>query len=230
MYIKGDANIMEGIEWEVVQGRVDFECGLEFRSYAYNTAILKSARSIKNGKIAFDMTLDSHNADKKMIFTVNLDNNRRNEHISILFYSDGNIEVYEAKNGFNKQLASLMHNADIRDELKIIRKDNNFKRIRCNITIGITGSVITIHRNGVEILCTYKTTGYSAQINANFEGEGFSSIKNFTINNMKLTAFVVMEFSERFNNIYTKVIKPTCEKQDILCIRVDEICCPGKIT
>jgi len=97
VYTKGDASIMEEIEWEVVQGRVDFKYGLEFRSYTYDTAILKSARSIKNGIIAFDMALDSHNADKKMIFTVNLDNNRGNEHISILFYSDGNIEVCETK-------------------------------------------------------------------------------------------------------------------------------------
>jgi len=108
--------------------------------------------------------------------------------------------------------------------------DTRSERIRCNITITITGSVITILRNGVEMICTNKTTNYSAQINTYFEGEGFSSVKNFTVNNMKLTAFVVMEFSDQFNNIYTKVIKPTCEKQDILCIRVDEICCPGKIT
>lgn len=229
MYIKGDEDIMERIEWEVVQGRVDFKCGLEFRSYTYETAILKSARCIKNGKITFDMILDSHNTDKKMIFTVNFDNNRRNEHISILFFSDGNIEVYEEKQGFSKQLASLVDREDIRNELSIIRNDNNSKRIGCNIIIGITGSVITILRNGVEILYMYKTTNYVAQINAHFEGEGFCSIKNFIVNNMKLTAFVVMEFSDQFNNIYTNVIKPTCEKQDILCIRVDEICLPGKI-
>ncbi len=226
----GEIDIMEGIEWEVVQGRIDFECGLEFRSYTYDTAMLKSTRSIKSGTIAFNMTLDSHNADKKMIFAVNLDNNRVDEYINILFYSDGNMEVCETKNGFNKQLASLINNTDARNEFGIIRNDNNSKRISCNITITITGSVITILRNGVEMISTHKTTNYSAQIDTYFEGEGLCSVKNFTVNNMKLTAFVIMEFSDQFNNIYTRVIKPICKKQDILCIRVDEICCPGKIT
>lgn len=220
---------MDMAEWEVVQGRVNFEYGLEFRGYAYDVATLKSARNIKNGKISFDMTLDSHNADKKMIFTVNLDNNIGNEHISILFYSDGNIKIYEAKKGFNKQLASLIDSMDIMNQLEI-RSHNDSNRIRCNIIIAITGSVITIFRNGIEILCAYKTISCLAQINANFEGEGFSSIKNFSVSNMKSTAFVVMEFSEKFNNIYMKVIRPACEKQNILCIRIDEVCSPGKIT
>lgn len=220
---------MDVVEWEVVQGRVDFEYGLEFRSYAYDVAVLKSARNIKNGKISFDMTLDSHNIDKKMIFTLNLDNNIGNEHISILFYSDGNIEIYETKKGFNKQLASLIDSMDIMNQLKI-RSHNDSNRIRCNIIIAIAGSVITIFRNGIELLCTYKTTSYLAQINANFEGEGFSLIKNFSVSNMKSTAFVIMEFSEKFNSIYMKVIRPACEKQDISCIRIDEVYSPGKIT
>lgn len=217
---------MDEIKWEIVNGRVDFECGLEFRSYAYDTAILKSTKSIKNGKIIFSMLLDSHNVDKNMIFTVNLDNDRGHEHLSIMFYSDGNIQIWESKKGSNKQLASLKDNSDKRNEVRI----ENDNVIKCNIKIEICGSVITIYRNDIEILNAYKGTNYSTQINAYFEGQGISVVKNFSVINMKLSAFIIMEFSEQFNNIYTKVIKPTCEKEDILCIRVDEICYPGKIT
>lgn len=221
---------MAGIKWEVVQGRVNFECGLEFRGYTYETAKLKSAGNIKNGRIMFDMFLDSHNADKKMIFAVNLDNNKVNEQTSILFYSDGNIQVYEMKGKNSKQLASLINDSSIGSELGIAGNTDDFKGIRCNITIEITGSLIVIFRNAVEILSTYKTTNHSAQINVYFEGQGFSSIKNFTVETMKLTAFVIMAFSDRFTNIYTDIIKPICDEQDILCIRADEICSPGKIT
>lgn len=220
---------MERTDWEIVYGRIDFESGLEFRSYSYDVAMLKSAKRIKNGKISFDLTLDSYDADRRMMFTINLDNNSKNEHLNIVFYSNGNIEIYEEKKGFSKQLASLMDSSDLRDELLDIRNKNS-NRIRSNIKIEITGSVITIYKNGIEILYTYKTTNYSAQINANFEGEGLISIKNFIVDSKKLAAFVIMEFSERFNKIYNKVIRPTCENQDILCIRVDEICSPGKIT
>lgn len=223
---------MDAIKWETVNGRVDYEHGLEFRSYAYDSAMLKSTKSIKSGKIMFNALLDSRNNDRTMIFTINLDNDRKNEHLSILFHSDGNIEIWESRNNYNKQLSSLVNNnsTDERNGLPIMEVRNRINTIKCDIVIEICGSVITIYRNGIELLNAYKTTKYLAQINANFEGQGLSVIKNFTVNNMKLTAFVVMEFTDQFNKIYTEVIKPTCEKHDILCIRSDEICCPGKIT
>lgn len=213
---------MDEVKWETIEGRVDYTYGLEFRSYEYDVAILKSTGIIKNGKITFDVTLDSYNADKKMIFTLNLDNDRENEHLSILFYSDGNIQIWETTKEYNKKLAALR---DV--EIGQVKLET---RIKSRIVIDIYGSVITIFRNGISILNANKSTNYSAQVNANFEGQGFSIVKNFSIVNMKLTAFVIMDFSEQFENIYTKVIKPTCDKQDILCIRADEFCYPGKIT
>lgn len=219
---------MNEIKWEVTNGSVDCSDGLEFRSYLYEVAILKSAENIKNAKIEFYMSLNSYSSERNMIFTVNLENHRENEYLSILFHSDGNIEIWEVCKGFNKKLASLKKYEDENELLKRAKKGNN--SVKSKIKINICGSLITISRNDIEILNANKTTNYSAQVNINFEGQGLSVIKNFTITNMKLKAFVIMDFSEEFESIYTKVIKPICEKEQILCVRADEFRHPGKIT
>lgn len=42
--------------------------------------------------------------------------------------------------------------------------------------------------------------------------------------------FVLMPFREKLKEIYTEVYKPTCQKNNIDCWRVDEISRPGSIT
>lgn len=223
---------MDKIRWEVIEGRVEFSHGLEFRSRIFSSATIKSAKKITNAKISFNAILDSYNIDKNMIFTISLDNNQENKHINILFYSDRNIEIYESNAKDNKRLASLINNEE-RKSYGLTIEDmqiNSFTGEDFDIEIYIFGSVISIYRNSVEILNANKVGTYSAQVNANFEGNGLAMIKNFSVKDMKMQAFIVMDFSEQYRQIYLNVIKPACDNNNLICSRADELEHPGKIT
>lgn len=55
------------------------------------------------------------------------------------------------------------------------------------------------------------------------------SIRNFKVINEKPTAFVVMEFSSPYNDVYSEVIKQICDEQGLKVFRIDEQRGPGII-
>lgn len=55
------------------------------------------------------------------------------------------------------------------------------------------------------------------------------SIRNFEVINEKPTAFVVMEFSSPYNDVYSEVIKQICDEQGLKVFRIDEQEGPGII-
>lgn len=55
------------------------------------------------------------------------------------------------------------------------------------------------------------------------------SICNFKVINKKPTAFVVMEFSSPYNDVYSEVIKNICDEQGLKVFRIDEQKGPGII-
>ena len=62
-----------------------------------------------------------------------------------------------------------------------------------------------------------------------FLGQGDITIRNFDVLSDRRNAFIVMEFSETFNDLYTHVIKPVCKNSDINTVRADERHGPGQI-
>lgn len=93
----------------------------------------------------------------------------------------------------------------------------------------MVGSKAVLYVNDVLVCKTEQAKLSSSQITISLEGEGDIIVKNFMIATEKLKAFVVMDFSERFESIYTEVIKPVCDELDIECFRSDEYNYPGPI-
>jgi hypothetical protein len=62
-----------------------------------------------------------------------------------------------------------------------------------------------------------------------FLGQGDITVSNFEVISEVRNAFVVMEFSEVFNDLYAHVIKPVCKNADINAVRADERHGPGQI-
>ena len=54
-------------------------------------------------------------------------------------------------------------------------------------------------------------------------------ISDFIIQKQKPTAFVVMQFTDPYNELYADVIKPLCEKFGLSVLRADDIYGPGQI-
>jgi hypothetical protein len=54
-------------------------------------------------------------------------------------------------------------------------------------------------------------------------------IRNFTVEAKRPTAFVVMQFTAPYNELYAEVIKPVCEELGLTAVRLDETFGPGVI-
>lgn len=87
----------------------------------------------------------------------------------------------------------------------------------------ITGSKLEFLVNNVNIitynfpfLITRTQTGLWCQ------GKEKIIIKNFSVNGEKAKTFVIMEYSQKYNDLYTEVIKPVCKDNNIEPIRADE--------
>lgn len=88
--------------------------------------------------------------------------------------------------------------------------------------IDIKGSNIILKVNKVE-LCKANYDFQNDQIGFVLKGKDEIIVKNIEVLATPLTAFVVMQFSDEYNELYKEIIKPVCEKYNISCVRADEL-------
>jgi len=108
-----------------------------------------------------------------------------------------------------------------------INSGNNI--VHYDIHIEVVGSKCIIYVNDVLVCKTEQAKLSFSQISFSLEGEGNITIENFEIQTEKMKAFVIMDFSEKFEYIYSEVVKPVCNELDIECYRADEYNYPGSI-
>lgn len=84
------------------------------------------------------------------------------------------------------------------------------------------GSILTLYMNGIEIT-TLNVSLIESQIELYINSESDVMIKDIVVESQRDKAFVIMQFSSEFNELYENVIKPTCEKYNIECVRADDI-------
>lgn len=97
-----------------------------------------------------------------------------------------------------------------------------------NIEIQIIGSSIKLLVNGVSVANAISNIN-KCQPALFLRGECRISIENIIIDSNPIKAFVVMQFTPVFNDLYDEVIKPTVESFKIDCIRADDIYTSGSI-
>ncbi|MBU1862548.1 MAG: hypothetical protein KKH94_02650 [Candidatus Omnitrophica bacterium] len=94
----------------------------------------------------------------------------------------------------------------------------------------LNGSQVSLFVNGVEVV--KKNLPYvvpQSQVGIFCVDESNITIRNFKVINKKPTAFVVMEFSSQYNDVYSEVIKNICDEQGLEVLRIDEKKGPGII-
>jgi nucleoside 2-deoxyribosyltransferase len=95
-----------------------------------------------------------------------------------------------------------------------ISKDYDFR-------ISINGSIIRLFVNEIQVAhCIHEVRQSQLQI-------AFSSfediiVKDFKVSKVKPKAFVVMQFTEEYNELFNEVIKPVCEDFGLDCERADD--------
>ena len=97
-----------------------------------------------------------------------------------------------------------------------------------DIKVQIIGSKISLFVNDILVIVADEIIK-KAQIQLGFFGESEIVVSDFKVNDEKSKAFVVMQFSQDFNDLYNEVIRPVCEGFDLECIRADECFTTGSI-
>ncbi|MHC0443096.1 hypothetical protein [Flavobacterium sp. 3-210] len=87
--------------------------------------------------------------------------------------------------------------------------------------IRVEGSVITLFVNGVKIAEKIQEIK-KGQVRFYLRAESEIIISNIQVSAMQPTAFIVMQFTSEYNQLYTEVIKPVCENFGFKCERADE--------
>lgn len=96
------------------------------------------------------------------------------------------------------------------------------------VEVRVSGSRIDLYINKI-LVCTAYYKIYPSQVTLFITGTKEIIVKDFSVSTQKSSAFIVMQFTEEFNALYTEVIKPTCEKYGLKAIRGDDIYSTGLI-
>ncbi|WP_191860743.1 TIR domain-containing protein [Hanstruepera ponticola] len=89
------------------------------------------------------------------------------------------------------------------------------------LKITVTGSIISLFVNGILIASAIENVR-KGQLQIAFSSRKEIIVKNFKVNLLKPKAFIVMQFTEDYNQLYTEVIKPVCESYGLEVERADE--------
>ncbi len=99
-----------------------------------------------------------------------------------------------------------------------------------DISVSVNGSILALFVDGVEVVrCNLPTPFYQSQVGLFFVGKQDIQVKEFSVENQKPKAFVVMQFGAPYNDVYMEVIKSVCEELGVDVLRIDESVGPGLI-
>lgn len=85
----------------------------------------------------------------------------------------------------------------------------------------VKGSKIVLSVDDIQVLSFIETIS-KAPLKLFLVGEGEITVSNFRVTQQKPIAFVVMQYSEEYNQLFDEVIKPTCEGKGFECIRAND--------
>ena len=94
-------------------------------------------------------------------------------------------------------------------------------KIFYSIKITVVGSLISLFINDILVTAGVENVR-KGQIQLAFSSNEAIVVKNFKVTPLKPRAFVVMQFSETYNQLYDEVIKPVCEEFGLEVERADE--------
>jgi len=170
-------------------------------------AFIKSNLNFENGEIDFKVKIREQHAMCQVIFNSDTGGNlniglNTND---ILF----GITKYNVETSKWELIAGTGSNENVEIDTEY------------NIKITIYGSVITLYANEIKVAETIHEVRQS-QLQIAFISSNEITLKDFKVANVKPKAFVVMQFSDEYNDLFNEVIKPVCEDYGLECERADD--------
>lgn len=99
-----------------------------------------------------------------------------------------------------------------------------------SLKVTLAGSRVTLHANRVEVLSTNLPFPVpESQVGLFCFSKSAVTIENFKVTALKPRAFVVMQFTEPYDELYNDVIRPVCNDLGLDALRADETFTPGLI-
>ena len=89
------------------------------------------------------------------------------------------------------------------------------------IKIIVSGSIVSLYINDILVTASISNVR-KGQLQIAFSATNEIIAKNFKVTPLKPKAFIVMQFTKEYNQLYTEVIKPVCEKYGLEVERADE--------
>lgn len=106
----------------------------------------------------------------------------------------------------------------------------NLKAGIYKLSVGVVGSRVTLTVNGVDVCHAMVPVVWStAQAGIWCRSRTQLTISGFKVESAPPKAFVVMQFSPDFNELYSDVVKRVCEENGVEAVRADEQFGPGLI-
>jgi hypothetical protein len=97
-----------------------------------------------------------------------------------------------------------------------------------DVEVRVNGSRIDLYINRI-LACGAYFRVEPCQVTLLMGGPKEMVVRSLTVRPQKPMAFVVMQFTDEFNALYNEVIRPTCEKYGLACVRADDIYSDGLI-
>lgn len=95
------------------------------------------------------------------------------------------------------------------------------ENIDYSASLYMKGNVFILKINNIEMIKVYHPIT-DCNVTFGFLGESETIVSNVTVFSHKPKVFVIMQFSDEYNEIYETIIKPCCEGKNLEVIRADE--------
>jgi hypothetical protein len=96
------------------------------------------------------------------------------------------------------------------------------------LELQVKGSYLDLYVNGVKVVSTSHRL-IRGPISLLLQSAGKASIRNVKVDIQQPICFVVMQFTDEYNSLYSEVIKPTCETYGYFVVRADDFYNSGLI-
>lgn len=205
---------MKNINWLITEGLADIKDNqikyIPQKDSSGNDkyVIVSSDIEFENGEIQFDLVLKDKFSRCQVVLSSDLGTSDLNIGINVLNQLYGIIRWdYIQK---------------IWETLSAVGDPKAFEiNKKYNLKIRVAASEISLYVNNILVIRSYQNVRKS-QVKLALQGNSEIEITNFKVSKIEPKAFIVMQFSDEYNQLYEEVIKPICESFGIICERADE--------
>jgi hypothetical protein len=97
-----------------------------------------------------------------------------------------------------------------------------------SIRLHVQGSNLDLYFNGVRVVSASHQV-VRGPLSLLLQSYGRVAVRDVRVKTQERICFVVMQFTEEYNSLFTEVIRPTCEEYDYKVVRADEFYTSGLI-